>query len=89
MYDLLFGLNFNHWFNDRWGLMLNSDIGIIGDNDRVFSTELRALYRVSELNNFWFGYRFLNIGNDAVTDGVKYRIDMSQAGPTFGWAFTF
>ena len=89
MYDLLFGLNFDHWFNDRWGIMLNADVGIIGDNDRDFSTEFRALYRISELNNFWFGYRYLNIGNNAVTDGVKYKIDMSQAGPTFGWAFTF
>jgi len=88
-YDLLFGLNFDHWFNDRWGVMLNTDIGVIGDNDRDFSLEFRALYRISDLNNFWFGYRYLNIGNDVKTDGFEYKIDMSQVGPTFGWAFTF
>ncbi len=88
-FDLLFGLNFDHWFNDQWGIMLNADLGIAGDNDRDFSTEFRALYRISDLNNFWFGYRYLNIGTDSISDGIEYKIDMSQSGPTFGWAFTF
>jgi len=88
-FDLLFGLNFDHWFNDRWGVMLNADVGVFGDNDRDFSTEFRALYRISELNNLWFGYRYLNIGNDVHSDGMDYKIDMSQVGPTLGWAFTF
>ena len=89
MFDLLFGLNFDHWFNDHWVIMLNADLGIAGDNDRDFSTEFRALYRISDLNNFWFGYRYLNIGTDSFSDGIEYEIDMSQSGPTFGWAFTF
>jgi len=89
MFDFLFGLNFDHWFNDRWGIMLNSDVGVFGDNDRDFSAEFRALYRISDLNNFWFGYRYMNIGNDSDSDGINYKIDMSQSGPTFGWAFTF
>ena len=87
--DLLFGINLDHWFTDRWGIMLNSDVGVIGDNDRDFSAEFRTLYRISELNNFWFGYRRLNIGSDTTTDGIEYKVDMSQVGPTFGWAFTF
>ena len=75
--------------SDRWGLMLNADVGIVGDNDRDFSTEFRALYRVSKLNNFWFGYRYLLIGSDATVDGVNYSMDMTEVGPTVGWAFTF
>jgi len=27
-FDFLIGINFNHWFNDKWGLMLNSDLGV-------------------------------------------------------------
>ena len=27
-FDFLVGINFNHWFNDKWGLMLNSDLGV-------------------------------------------------------------
>lgn len=88
-FDLLFGINFSHWFNDKWGIMLNSDVGVAGDNDRNFSTEFRALYHITPLNNFWFGYRYLNIGNDSTTDGITYKVDMTQVGPTFGWAFTF
>ena len=88
-FDLLIGINFNHWINDKWGLMLNSDLGIAGDNDRNFSTEFRGLYRLSDLNNFWFGYRYLQIGNDSTQDGITYEIDMIQQGPTVGWAFTF
>lgn len=89
LFDLLFGINFNHWFNETWGLMLNADLGIAGDNDRDFSTEFRILYRLGELNNFWLGYRYLNIGNDSTEGGITYEVDMSQQGPTIGWAFTF
>jgi hypothetical protein len=88
-FDYLVGINFNHWVNDRWGLMLNSDFALAGDNDRDISAELRALYRISDLNNFWFGYRYLQIGNDSKQDGITYKVDMIQSGPTVGWAFTF
>jgi hypothetical protein len=89
LFDLVAGINFNHWINDRWGLMLNSDLGIAGDNDRNFSAEFRALYRISDLHNVWFGLRYLNIGNDSTVDGETYSLDMTQVGPTVGWAFTF
>ncbi len=88
-FDWLLGVNYSHWFVKRWGIMLNADVGVFGDNDRDFSLEFRALYRISDLNNFWFGYRYLNIGSDTETDGVKYSVDMSQLGPMVGWAFTF
>ena len=87
--DLLLGVNFNHWFNDHWGIMLNADTSIAGDNDRDQSIELRALYRLGTLNNFWFGYRYLGIGNDFPGDDLVYKVDMTQTGPTLGWAFTF
>jgi hypothetical protein len=41
--DLLLGIHFNHWFNDRWGIMLNADSSIAGDNDRDHGFELNAL----------------------------------------------
>ena len=89
MFDYLIGINFNHWINDKWGLMLNSDLGVAGDNDRDFSVEFRGLYRLGDLNNVWFGYRYLQIGNDSNQDGAFYEVDMIQQGPTLGWAFTF
>lgn len=87
--DYLVGINFNHWINDKWGLLLNADVGVAGDNDRDFSTEFRALYRISDLNNFWFGVRYLQIGNDSKQGDLTYKVDMTQIGPTVGWAFTF
>ena len=50
-FDLLFGINLNHWFNDQWGLILNSDLAIAGDNERDFRSEIRGLNRLSDLNN--------------------------------------
>ena len=82
--DSLLGINFNHWFNDRWGIMLNADSNIAGDNDRDHGVELRALYRLGKLNNFWFGYRYLRIGNDYSGDNIDYKVDMTQTGPTLG-----
>lgn len=38
-FDLLFGMTFDHWFTPRWGIMINGDLGILGDNDRDFSAE--------------------------------------------------
>jgi hypothetical protein len=89
MFDYLIGINFNHWINDKWGLMLNSDLGVAGDNDRDFSVEFRGLFRLGDLNNVWFGYRYLQIGNDSNQGGAFYEVDMIQQGPTLGWAFTF
>ena len=66
-----------------------ADVGIAGDNDRDISSEFRALYRISDLNNFWFGYRYLQIGNDSKQGSITYKVDMIQSGPTLGWAFTF
>ena len=88
-FDFLVGINFNHWINDKWGLMLNADLGVAGDNDRDFSAEFRALYRLSDLNNFWFGFRYLQIGSDSRQDDITYKVNMIQHGPTLGWAFTF
>ena len=87
-YDLLLGVNFNHWFNDKWAVLVNADTAVAGDNDRDYSLDVRGLYRISSLNNVWFGFRYLNIGNDTTSDGVDYAVDMKQVGPTLGWAFT-
>lgn len=87
--DYLVGVSYDHFFNERWGLMLNADYAIAGDNDRDYGFDGRLLYRISDLNNLWFGWRYLNIGSDSFVDGTQWKVDMSQSGPTVGWAFTF
>jgi len=88
-FDYLVGFNFDHWFTPRWGALLSADVAVAGDNDRDYSTDVRALYRISDLHNVWFGYRYLNIGTDITQNGITTKVDMSQGGPMLGWAFTF
>ena len=87
--DVLPGANLNRWFDDRWGVMLNADSRVAGGDDRDWSSEHRGLYRLGLLGNLWFGYRYLRIGNDFSGDDGSYSLDMSEAGPMHGWAFTF
>jgi len=45
-FDLLLGINFNHWFNNKRDIMLNSDVGIAGDSvgqSGVFRRRRRVL----------------------------------------------
>jgi hypothetical protein len=88
-FDMLFGFSYDQWFSERWGLIINGDVGLFGDNDRNFSAEFRGIYRFGKLNNVWFGYRYLRIGNDTEEDGLSYELDTTQHGPMAGWAFTF
>jgi hypothetical protein len=79
------GLKYAHWFNQDWGLSLTVDTSIAGDNDVNRGLNLAGMYRLSNLNNIWFGYRYLNIQNDSGTT----QIDVTQQGPMIGWAFSF
>ena len=88
-FDMLFGFSYDQWFGERWGLIINGDVALFGDNDRNFSAEFRGVYRFGKLNNIWFGYRYLRIGNDTEEDGLSYELDTTQHGPMLGWAFTF
>ena len=69
--------------------LVNADVGLAGDNDRDYSIDARAIYRFSDLNNIWFGWRHLNVKSKSVTDDSKYTVDLTMTGPMLGWAFTF
>lgn len=88
-FDYLIGFNYGHFFTPKWGILVMADIAVVGDSDRDYSVDIRGLYHISDLNNFWFGYRYMNIGTDSTEGGVNYTVDMSQSGPMVGWAFTF
>jgi hypothetical protein len=88
-FDMLIGFSYDQWFSEHWGLIINGDVALFGDNDRNFSAEFRGVYRLGKLNNVWFGYRYLQIGNDSEEDGLSYQLDTIQHGPMVGWAFTF
>ncbi len=89
LFDWLAGAVFVHWFNDRWGVKINGDFAVAGDNDRDYSLNGLIFYKISKLNNIWAGYRYLSIGNDTDSEAGMFTVDFSQHGPTLGWAFTF
>ncbi|KPJ92624.1 MAG: hypothetical protein AMJ55_09535, partial [Gammaproteobacteria bacterium SG8_15] len=59
------------------------------DNDTDYSINAVVAYRINKLHNVWAGYRYLEIGNESETDGLKFDITFAQQGPMLGWAFTF
>ena len=88
-FDWLVGATYRYWFTNDWGIAAAFDTKIYGDNDRDRGFNVQAIYRFGGLHNVWFGYRYLEIGNDSVENGVKTTVDFIQHGPQVGWAFTF
>ena len=89
LFDWLIGINLSYKFNNRWGFMLSGDAGVAGDNDEDYSINAVAAYKINKLHNVWAGYRYLEIGNETETDGIKFDITFAQQGPMLGWAFRF
>ena len=50
------------------------DGNIAGDSETNIFGDIRFGYRISDLNNIWFGYRYLRIGNDTEEDGLSFSL---------------
>ncbi len=88
-FDWLVGISYRYWLTDNWGLGISADSKIVGDNDRNYGFNAVGLYRFGHLHNVWFGYRYLQIGNDTEQEGISSTMDFVQQGPMLGWAFSF
>ncbi|MGV2989345.1 hypothetical protein ACE1OE_17005 [Vibrio sp. E150_011] len=88
-FDWLIGLKYQHRFNEDWGISLTVDTSVVGDNDVNRGINLAGTYRLSKLNNIWFGYRYLNIQNTTDSNKGPVEVDVTQKGPMLGWAFSF
>ena len=87
--DAIVGLSWSPSLSERWSLTLSGDANVAGDSDRNLFLEARVQYRISPLNNLWFGYRGSRIKLSPDTGGERITTDLRQHGPTIGWAFTF
>lgn len=87
--DAIIGLSWSRMLGERWRLTLAGDGNIAGDSDRNLLLEGRVGFRISDLNNVWFGYRYSQIKLTPDVDGPEVVTDFRQHGPTLGWAFTF
>ena len=83
------GLSWTARFTERWSLTLAGDGNIAGDSDRNLFLEARVRFKISALNNLWFGYRGSRIKLTPDTEGDRITTDFRQHGPTVGWAFVF
>jgi hypothetical protein len=87
--DAILGASWTSPLSERWGLMLNADGNVAGDSDINLFLEARVQFRISQLNNLWFGYRGSRIKLTLPIEGGSITTDFKQHGPTIGWAFTF
>lgn len=87
--DAILGLTWSSAFSERWSLTLSGDGNIAGDSDRNLFLDARIRFKISQLNNLWFGYRGSRIKLSPATEGERITTDFRQHGPTIGWAFVF
>ena len=87
--DAIVGLSWTGYAADRWSFTLAGDGNFAGDSERNILLEGRVGFKISKLNNVWFGYRYSQIKLEPDVEGPKVVTDFRQHGPTIGWAFTF
>ena len=88
-HDAILGVSWTSPLNERWGLTLTADGNVASDSDLNLFLEARVQFRISRLNNLWFGYRGSRIKLTLPMEGESITTDFKQHGPTIGWAFTF
>lgn len=88
-WDAVLGLSWTNQFSEHWSLALSGDFNVAGDSEQNLFLEARVGFKISQLNNLWFGYRGSQIKLIPDTDGELIVTDFRQHGLTVGWAFTF
>ena len=89
-WDYALGLEYGWWFGatKRHGINLYGDTQAWGDSSSMWQVDLRYMYRVSKLNNFWLGYRHYEAKMEEDED-TGDQIELALSGPLMGWAFSF
>lgn len=90
-FDWIVGAAFDHWFTPHWGISFTLDAALYGQNDLDNNIAGYGIYKTDSLNNIWFGFRRLRIGNgfENNSDQGQGSATFTEAGPVFGWTFTF
>ena len=89
MWDYMLGLQYSWWMGQtkRHGINLYGDVAVGGDSDSAWQIDVRYMYRVSKLNNFWLGWRTYQSVTEEDDNGHATTINLN--GPLAGWAFSF
>jgi hypothetical protein len=88
--DLLVGLRYALPLGDKWTLVWRGDMAPFGTgSDFSWHTTVYADWRLGEHANVLIGYRYLDVDYDDGEGANRFLMDVSQAGPAVGFAWTF
>jgi hypothetical protein len=88
--DPVIGLRYLQPLGANWTLMLRSDIGGFGvGSDFTWHITGLASWNLSEHASLLFGFRYLDLDYDDGTGSSRFLMDLSEGGPTAGFAWRF
>jgi hypothetical protein len=88
--DPLVGLRYVLPITDRWQLIGRGDIGGFGvGSDFTWHVSGFAAWQVSEHGSVLLGFRFLDVDYDDGSGTGRFRWDVTEGGPSAGFAWRF
>jgi hypothetical protein len=88
--DPVVGVRYAWPLGEKWTLVWRADIGGFGvGSDFSWHTTAYAGWRLNEHANVLIGYRHLDVDYDDGEGANRFLMDVSEGGPTLGFAWTF
>jgi len=88
--DPLVGVRYAWPVGDKWTLIVRGDIGGFGvGSDFSWHTSAFANWQLSEHASVLIGYRYLDVDYDDGEGADRFLMDVSEGGPTAGFAWRF
>jgi hypothetical protein len=88
--DAIAGLEVQWWISPRFTLRVLADVGtgIDGGSDHVWSLSAEVHYRFTRCFSVFLGFSALDLQYDR-TEGDRFLVDITLAGPVLGLSFDF
>jgi hypothetical protein len=88
--DPLVGVRYSWPLGDKWTLVWRGDIGGFGvGSDFSWHTTAYASWQVAEQGNVLIGYRHMDVDYEDGSGASRFKMDVSEGGPTVGFAWSF
>lgn len=88
--DPIVGLRYAWPLGEDWTLVWRGDIGGFGvGSDFTWHMTAYADWRLSEQGHLLMGYRHLDVDYDDGSGADRFLMDVSEGGPTIGFAWSF
>jgi hypothetical protein len=88
--DLIYGLRYAWPLSDTWTLIVRGDVAPLGTgSDFSWHTSAFANWQLGEHASVLIGFRWLDVDYDDGEGADRFLMDVSEGGPTAGFAWTF